>query len=78
MSGVPSTQDLLLAHRHTIMMNIVVAIIKTKPVDSPAMTGRVKILPDVTVVGGDEEENGVTVVIGIVELVSVAPGDEVT
>ena len=61
------------------MMNIVVAIIKTKPVASPAMTGRVKILPDVTVVGGeDEEENGVTVVIGIVEMESVAPGDEVT
>ena len=55
------------------MRNIII-VIKAKPVASPAMTGRVKILSFVGGGGGDGE----VVVIGIVEIASVAPGDKVT
>ena len=77
LTGVPNTHVLLLAHRHTMIMNTTVAIINTTPVASPAITGRVKALPDVGGEGGDED--GMVVVVGAVEMVSGSPsGDVVT
>ena len=63
--GVPRTQVLFLAHRHTMMMNVTVATVSTATVDRPTMTGRVKTVLAVGVGGGEGELGVVGGVAGI-------------